>query len=749
MFSRLFYTLASLSLITINTIADDIEHSNETDEVMVVIGKIPRPISDVVGSTTIISSEEIDNELIHNISDLVRYQSGISIDNAGTRFGQTGFTIRGINGNRVTTEIDGIPVSDQFNVGSYSNSGRNYIDTDLIQQVEILRGPASSIYGSDAIGGVVSFITKKPIDLLSQTENDYYLGVKTGYHSIDRSQVISANSAFGDDSSSVLLSLSVRKGHEFENQAISGSGVDDQDNETQSFLAKYYMTLSQNHDFIFSYDSFNRQAETEVESSLGFGQFSKTTGFSGDDETKRQNFAINYEFVLEHDWLEGGVVRLYQQKTETEQLTDETRFSRGVNYLYDRDFFYKQDVNGLRFNLYATPSSVDFSHTIGYGFELSKTTTTELRNSQQTNLDTGEITSVVLGEQFPLRDFPITDVTEYGIYINDEIKIKDSPWSIVPAIRYDSYELTPRLDTVFLESNVLKDVVSSNESSITPKLGVIYQPSDESQFYAQYIRGFRAPPFADVNVSLALDVPIPLPVPPYIRILQTRAIPNPDLKSEKSDGYEFGYKVSKENQQFNVAAFYNDYKDFIQTKKNLGYDPDTGYLMFQSQNIDRARIYGVELNYQYKLGNWLTEDDILRASVSLNVSKGNNKDTNEPLNSIEPNQALIGLHWQSPKQTWTVSLLSTLVTAKDRVDESTLDQSAGEELFKPAGYVTFDLIGNYYFSENTSLSFAINNLSDRKYWQWSAVGGMLGGDPIIQSLSSPGINGSVQLKVQW
>ncbi|MCP4274694.1 MAG: TonB-dependent hemoglobin/transferrin/lactoferrin family receptor [Gammaproteobacteria bacterium] len=739
MFNIRLILLLYVSILTFTINADDIISDANDDEVIVVLGKVPRPLSDVVGSATIIGSQAIDAQLVHNISDLVRYQSGISIENSGTRFGQAGFSIRGISGNRVITEIDGIPVSDQFDVGSYSNSGRNFVDTDLIQQVEILRGPASSIYGSDAIGGVVSFITKKPVDLLSQTEKDIYLGFKTGYYSADNSHLLSATTAFGGESSSALLSVSLREGHELDNQAVVGSGLDHQDNETQSILAKYHYMLSANSELIFSYDYFNRQAETEIESNFGFGQFSNTTGFSGDDESERENFAINYEFVLENDWLEGGVVRLYQQKTATEQLTDETRFTRGVNYLYDRDFFYKQDVNGMRLNLYASPSSLNYSHTIGYGFELSKTTTTELRNSLQTNLDTGEITSVVLGEQFPLRDFPITDVTEYGIYINDEIRFKDTPLSIVLAARFDSYELTPRLDTVFLESNVFQEVVNSNESSKTPKLGMIYQLSDESQFYAQYIRGFRAPPFEDVNVSLALDVPVPFP--PFI--LQTRAIPNPDLKSETSDGYELGYTINNNTHQFNIAAFYNDYKDFIETKRNMGYDPVTGYLMFQSRNIENTKIYGIELSYNYTSESWLANDDQLTTSVSLHSSKGRDKMADLPLNSIDPEQLLLGINWLSPDQKWSIFLYSTIVAGKDDVDETI------GELFKPDGYGIVDLIGNYQINDSTSISFAINNLTDRKYWQWSAVGGMLVDDPIIESLSAPGINGSVQLRFHW
>ena len=558
MLNKKLLLLIPATLMATLTIADDDARIDEQDDVIVVIGKVPRLINDVVGSTTVISSDIIEKELAHNLNDLVRYQAGISIENSGTRFGSSGFSIRGIGGNRIATEIDGIPVSDQFSIGSYSNSGRNFIDTDLIQQVEILRGPASSIYGSDAIGGVVSFITKRPVDLLSQTDKDIYLGLKTGYYSADNSRLISASTAFANDNSSALFSVSTRKGHEHDNQADNTAGIDTQDNDTKSFLAKYFLTLSENQELIFSYDYFNRQAETDINSFIGQGRFISTSELLGDDESKRENFSINYEFTLENDWLDGGVVRLYQQKSETEQLTDEVRLSRGVNYHYDRDFYYQQDVNGLRLNFYANPSSVNYSHMIGYGFEWSKTTTTELRNSLQTNLDTGTSTNIILSEVFPLRDFPISDVTEMGLYINDEIKITNSKWSVIPAIRFDHYKLTPKPDSIYLEDNLATDVVAISETSITPKIGAVYQLSDDSQFYVQYIRGFRAPPFEDANIGL--DIPMFL----------LRAIPNPELKSETSDGFELGYSFSNDSHRLDITGFYNDYKDFIQTKVNLG-----------------------------------------------------------------------------------------------------------------------------------------------------------------------------------
>ena len=103
-----------------------------------------------------------------------------------SRFGLSGFTIRGIGGNRVLTQVDGVSVADNFTFGGFLSAQRDYVDLDTVKQVEIIRGPASSLYGSDAIGGAVSFITKDAGDYLDEGD-DVYLRLKTGYDGSDDS----------------------------------------------------------------------------------------------------------------------------------------------------------------------------------------------------------------------------------------------------------------------------------------------------------------------------------------------------------------------------------------------------------------------------------------------------------------------------------------------------------------------------------------------------------------------------------
>ncbi len=717
---------------------DDVVHQgiNEEIETLVVIGKTPRKVQDVVGAVSVIDSERIDRQLVHDVADLLRYEAGISMVNSGSRFGNSSIAIRGISGNRIATEIDGVPIAEQFNIGSYSNSGRNYVDPELIKQVEILRGPASSTYGSDAIGGVVSFVTKKPNDLLSQTENDIYVGLKTGYYSIDNSKLISLNTAFGNESSSALISASLRQGNEFDSNSDSDIKSDVQDNEARSLLAKYYYVISDTQELSFTYDYFKREAQTDIQSILGLGRFRSTTALFGDDESSRENFVINYDFVLDSAWLEGGVMRLYDQSTETAQLTDEYRTSRGKNYRYDRDFYYQQDIQGLRLNFYTNANLSSTTHHIGYGLEYNKTSTEELRNGLQTNVDTGDATNVILTEEFPVRDFPITEVKELGIYLNDEIAIDGTNFTIIPAIRYDKYELTPKVDSIYLADNPDQNVVEISEDSFSPKLGVVYQVNDNSKFYLQYVKGFRAPPFEDANIGL--DIPL----------FKMRAIPNPDLKSETTDGYEVGYNLANENHKFDLIGFYNDYDDFIQTKVNLGFDPVIGRIIFQSQNIANAKIYGAEFNYKYNNQSLFSSNDSYSAYVSAFWSEGENRDTDQPINEIEPNHALLGVEWLNSDESISVALHANLVTGKSDIDDPNADDP-DQRLASTAGYATFDLIANYQINDQLMVAAAVNNLTDKQYWLWSDVNGLAQSDPLLATMAAPGMNASLQLKYAW
>ncbi|MDG1905386.1 MAG: TonB-dependent receptor plug domain-containing protein [Arenicella sp.] len=135
------------------------------DEIVVVASKIPRPINSIAANVTVVSKQDLQESLATSVSDVFQYTPGIDALTSGTRFGTESINIRGIGGNRVAMLIDGVPIGDQFDIGTASNATRDFANAGLIQRAEILHGPASTLYGSDAIGGVVAMYTPDPQDI--------------------------------------------------------------------------------------------------------------------------------------------------------------------------------------------------------------------------------------------------------------------------------------------------------------------------------------------------------------------------------------------------------------------------------------------------------------------------------------------------------------------------------------------------------------------------------------------------------
>lgn len=141
------------------------EKASETEEsiesITVVATRTEHDLNKVPAPVSVIPAEQIERELCSSIADLIRYEPGVSVSGTGSRWGLAGFTIRGIGGNRVLIVVDGVRVPDEFSFGPFLSSRRDFVDVDNLSKVEILRGPISVVHGSDALGGVVAFTSKR------------------------------------------------------------------------------------------------------------------------------------------------------------------------------------------------------------------------------------------------------------------------------------------------------------------------------------------------------------------------------------------------------------------------------------------------------------------------------------------------------------------------------------------------------------------------------------------------------------
>lgn len=179
-------------------------------------------VDSVPSTVSVQTREQLDRQNVNNIKELVRYEPGVSVGGAGQRAGITGYNIRGIDGNRILTQIDGVELPNDFFSGPYAQTHRNYVDPDIVKRVEILRGPASALYGSNAIGGAVSYFTLDPSDIIKDGK-DVGARLKAGYESASHSWLTSATVAGRADDFDGLLHYGYRQGHETESTAATAA----------------------------------------------------------------------------------------------------------------------------------------------------------------------------------------------------------------------------------------------------------------------------------------------------------------------------------------------------------------------------------------------------------------------------------------------------------------------------------------------------------------------------------------------
>ncbi len=697
--------------------------SEPVDQIVVVAHKDERSIREIAANVTVLSRADLNSELATSIGDVFRYVPGVDYEAAGTRFGTEGINIRGIGGNRVAILVDGVPLTDQFDTGSFSNATRDFIDAGMIQGIEVLHGPASALYGSSAIGGVVAVRTPDPADLVKR--GGIGGDVLATWRGADNSMHGQAMMALGDSSLGFMAGYSWRDGNEMDS-AAAPDDLDTRDFNRETALLKFVADNRWGQTFRASIIRQESHTLSSLQSMLGSGRYRSTTALDGDDSYQMDVVNAAYEFGSPDSWIDSGVVRAFWETAEIDQFTLDERAAARTPVSIDRLFSYDQDIRGIEVNLWKNFSGDVVSHRFGIGAEYRDRTTEEYRDGLSTDLVSGVQTNVLLGEVFPLRDFPISNTTETAAFIEDTISLGED-WTVIAALRADRFELDPDVDAMYLADYPNYQTVSLDESDVSPKLGIIYSIVPSVDAYFQYSHGFRAPPYSDANVSLELP------------FFQVRAVPNPDLKSESSDGFDFGVRWHGLHSTARVSAFRTDYDDFIETKVNLGVDPASGYVLFQSQNVEDTTIEGLEASWTTRFGDL----EQFGLDGSAYYARGDNNDTGQPINSVGPPQGVIGLSWFSRDESRQLRLKGTFTDSYDRLDESS------GELFKPAGHAVFDLYLTQKLGNNAIVRAGLHNLTDRTYWNWSDIRGLAPTDPILPYLAQAGRSASVSLNVVW
>ncbi len=707
-----------------------VNDAREFDRVQVTATRTERALSDVAATVDVIDREQLDNHLAQNIKDLVRYEPGVSVTSSPARFGLGGFRIRGLDGNRVLIQTDGIAMPKAFDIGSFADANRNFTDLETLERVEIVRGPASSLYGSDALGGVVAFVTKDPADYLKDGRNSY-VGLKFGYDGDWQGLLGSATTAFGGDHWSGMVNVNHRQGQETQSNGDVRSNdrtrtaANPQDRDGRSVLSKLVYAPSDTQRFKLTVEGNEDSVDTNVLSAI---DHTTTTGMKARDHQTRARVSFRHEL----DDVGMGVAdslswQVYRQDSETTQRTDENRANRTTRH---REFNFDQRVYGLQAVFHKGLETGAVEHALTYGFDGAWTETRQKRDGYQV-LANGAISTTILPDAFPVRDFPISRTTELGLYAQDEMRFADGRVSLVPGVRVDHYELRPEVDGIFGADNPGMAVSGLTKTSVSPKLGMVWRFADQWSLFAGYAHGFRSPPYNDVNLGFTNVM------------FGYTAIPNPDLKPETSDGLELGVRFIAPAAYVSLSGYYNDYKDFIESQRQVGINAQ-GLIVFQSQNVADADIYGAELKAGVDFGELSTALAGWSLNGSVAWSRGQNKTEDVPLESIDPLRGTLGIAFD--RDTWGVELAGTFARRKDRLPPAVGTVAP----FAPAGYGVLDLMAHWTVAPGAKLNVGVFNLGDRTYIDYSGITSTLAtNSTVIDRFTNPGRTVSASLAVSW
>ena len=207
--------ISSFALLT--SPASYAETNTSLSPVVVTATRTAETGDETISPMVVISREEIERHAGANIEDIIRMETGIEISRNGGQGQTTSIFIRGTDSNHTLVMIDGV----KMNPGTIGGASIQNISIDMIERIEIVKGPRSTLYGSDAIGGVINIITKR-----RDTDGDsYQVGISVGPYSTQKMN-LSANNKQGDKAAGINFSATSSDGFSTKTTSTVERGFD-------------------------------------------------------------------------------------------------------------------------------------------------------------------------------------------------------------------------------------------------------------------------------------------------------------------------------------------------------------------------------------------------------------------------------------------------------------------------------------------------------------------------------------------
>ncbi|MFY1026301.1 TonB-dependent hemoglobin/transferrin/lactoferrin family receptor [Actinobacillus seminis] len=653
----------------------------------------PIEITVQTNNNVTIAKDQIAQQQPRNLKALLKDQLDVQVNELQrSRAGNDSINIRGLQGNRVATTLDGIPLPETQENKLFVSLGINFGGLNTVEP-GALRSAKINYTGSyRSLSGGVDLTTLDPSDLIRSGNVGGF--VATGYDSEDNSIYGTIAGAVKEGRNQGLLLVSGRKGNETDNHGtVGGDGSDrtkpDPANyKNQYILVKNGYQFDDHNDMLLSLEHYYGRKTTDLRSSNGT-RIDRATGTQIDgtsqDKNRRTRLSLLHEYQNHQGWINHAKTLAYIQNSKVEnfrsRLSDRAERVESANT--------RQKLYGINSDL-TTFVNTAIPQTLRYGLAFQYTDFTSQFDCP--TCSSNETISPMANSK---------QIKAY-VYLEDEFALGN--FVIKPHLGMLYYHHDPSTAGYKQIAEEYAPVKNQNKTALLPKLSLNWKINALFEPYFQYSRGIKTPSAQQFSSSFGNSG--------VIRVGSRQisyayaVIGNPNLKPETAHNFNLGIKGHHKQFQYDIAAYYNKYKHFIDWKSRSTprYNP-----LVQYQNLDSAKIYGVTANAKWKF------IDPFYISGGIAYTRGNAKNNAEktPINTVQPLKLQAGLGYEGERFGGNISL--THIRAK-------ADKDIEGTIYNPTYSVNLVDIGAYWRPlENLLLTANITNLFNRKYWNWADI----------------------------
>lgn len=635
----------------------------QTETVHVTASRVEQELMDVPMSVSVMTSEDIERESGKTIADYLDSIPGVEVQNDGSQ-GLKRIQIRGESTFRTLVMIDGQKVSEHK-----SMSGTPIlVDPSQIERIEVIKGPASVLYGSDAIGGAVNIITKKG-------GRKPFEGYVTGGLDTSASGKTLAGGIAGHVNGwSYRINGSVEDFGELDTPVGKVENTEFTSRSGSLFLA---YDINENIQVGGSFDTFD--LESKSANQIGVLEGSMRDFYVDIPEWKRSKGAL----FVDMKNLTDNLVRLrmdtfYQKTTkQMENLVQPAAMPLSMQNWADND---------LRQTGFSVQSDWQLGeHYLVAGYEYS-----------HDDLD-AKSRFTMAGGMMDTRESYDAKQETHSVYASAESPVTDE-FTLNYGVRYTwvsgeasmkGQEVGSRPGAPYGEKN------DASDGHAVFNLGAVWRVLDDVALRASWAQGYRYPTMQELYITTQMGGGI--------------AYANPDLKPETSDNFEVGVRWESERVSLDAAVFYNMADDYI-TDVSIGNRP--GYMsVTRFMNVGEATTYGLETTLSYALPYDLepyVNLTLMRRKFEQNGISTYDSGTPEITSRL-------GVKW-TPEWNGLHIRTDAYADVMSASDSSNLDPT-DEEITHIGGATTFNLTGGVSFGKDDSyaLDAGFYNIFDKKY----------------------------------